>query len=235
MVEYLLLGYCVKRRRRLVENNDVRLGIKRSRHRQLLPLTARKLYARRIEIFHKLGVVSVRQLFYVDVSICHLCRFPHSLGVFFRVYIAEADVILHAFGILAEILENNSEKFVIILDVILTKVVSVKKYLTVGGIVKSCEQFYKRGLSRAVKPDEHHRLTRTENEIHVINDLSVCSGIGEADVLKFDRVPYSALCLKRLVRYGNNGRFFLKERDEVIYEQSSLVDRCRNTYELRNI
>ncbi len=65
------------------------------------------------------------------------------------VHITETDVILHGYGILSEILEDNSKRMVQILQVILPNIPAVQKDLSLRGVVKPPSSSFKyRGVSR---------------------------------------------------------------------------------------
>ena len=58
LIEYLLLGYGVERRRRLVKYQNIRRAVKRSCDSKLLPLTDGKLYTARLKVTHKRRIVA---------------------------------------------------------------------------------------------------------------------------------------------------------------------------------
>ena len=93
LIEYLLLCKRIEGSGRLVENNDVRFGIERTRNGKLLPLTAGELNAVLLEYTHKGRVVSVREIAYVFVSRALNCSLANRITVGFLVDITEADVL----------------------------------------------------------------------------------------------------------------------------------------------
>ena len=135
------------------------MAVKGAGDGELLPLTARQLYAVPVEIAHELGVIAARQSGNKGIRAGFPGGLPDLFGAFFGRKIAETDVVRDADGIFAEILKNDAEEVVKRGGFIVAQVVPVQQDLALGGVVQPREELDERGLARAVGADQRQRFT----------------------------------------------------------------------------
>ena len=140
--------------------------------------------------------------------------------------LAKLNVLADCHGILAEILENDTEYLVKLPRVIVSDIHTVKKDLSLGRIVKTGQQLDQRGLAGAVQADQNYGISRFKLQIDIFQHLGIGSGIGKANVHELDRV-----CATRKRCGGlpsrRNLRLAFHKGNKVINEESSLVYRSR--------
>ena len=226
LIEYLLLCHRVKRRRRLVEDKNIRVAVKGSRDSELLPLTDRKLYTVLLEISHKRSVVSVGKTGDKVGGVCLSCGIGDLLLVHvLSVNVAEFNILGDTDRVFSEVLEDDAENTVELLDVVLLDVSSVKQYLALGGVVKSCQKLDKGGLSRTVKSDEDYGLSGTERQTYVLYYHSVAAGISKAYVAELYGMRLAVHYLLGCLYTRNDGLFLIDIGYKVIDKEGALVYR----------
>ena len=189
-----------------------------------MPLSDRKLGAIAFEKSGERRVIPLRHLFNKVVCARILRGGFDFTAQFFTRDAAKGDVVLGAFGVLAEILEDDSVEFVQRLQIVLADVSAVEQDRALGGIVQARDQLDERGLARTVEANECDGRSRFDRQIDMVDDVVIGAGVAEADVAQFDRVPTVILRRRGGVEDGLYGLLLVHEQDHVIDEQRALID-----------
>ena len=149
--------------------------------------------------------------------------------------ITEHYVLPCRLGVSAEVLEHDAVHIVECGGIVLADVASVKEDHALGGIVESREQLDKRGLACAVKSHEDYRLGGIQREVDVLDNVSVGTRVFEGHAAEFYGMRGAEGGCERLVGDGGDGYGLFRKVDDVIDEESSLIDRRRGGQKRGNV
>ena len=207
LIEFVL-GNRVKRARRLVHNQDVRILIERSRDCNLLALAAREIHACLVKLGRNLRLESCRKRLkpLAEAGSCKRVRY------FDRVRTGEScgqTVHNHIFrkcrAVHLVILEDNAEAVPVVVRPEFADVLPVVGNLAAGRVVKPHQKLYKRCLAGAVVADDCDMLARLYRKRDVAERVLGVLVVTEAYMRKrqlsvaFRHVPADILPDLRLV------------------------------------
>ncbi len=163
-LEHLELRARVERRRRLVEDQQLRVAHVRARDGDLLPFAARQVDAG-LEALAEHLVVARRAACAITSSArlrwAAATMRARSLA---RLDAADRDVVGGGEVVAHEILEDDADVRAEREEVVLAQVVAVEQDAALVGVVEAREQLHERRLAGAVLADQRERLARAQLE-----------------------------------------------------------------------
>ena len=125
LIKDLLLGDGIQGSGGLVQNKDLGICVKCTRHGQFLPLTDGQLHTVLLENTHQRRIVAAGQRFDIRCSGALLCCLTNACHIQGLSQVAVTDIFCHTDGVFAEVLENNAKGAVKTLHIIAADVLAV--------------------------------------------------------------------------------------------------------------